>query len=257
MDIKSYNKQAWNAQVAQNNEWTRAVSTEQVNAARQGQWDIVLTPHKAVPKSWFGELKNKKVLCLASGGGQQAPILAAAGAEVTVFDLSDAQLAQDSMVAKRDNLTLTTIQGDMCDLSCFADECFDLIFHPCSNNFIPDLTPLWQEAARVLKPNGRLLSGFLNPAAYLFDWFEAEKGQTVLRHKLPFSDQNNLTPQEIELLKQQNEPFVFSHSLEAQIRLQLAQGLMMADMYEDDWQSMAFSEYLPPTIATLTIKQTW
>ena len=70
------------------------------------------------------------MLCLASGGGQQGPILAAAGAEVTVFDASEKQLAQDRLVAEREGLSLTTVQGDMADLSCFDDESFDFIFHP-------------------------------------------------------------------------------------------------------------------------------
>ena len=93
MDIKNYNNQAWNKQVEASNEWTQPVSSEQVKAARQGQWSIVLTPHKSVPHNWFGDLTGKKVLCLASGGGQQGPILAAAGADVTVFDLSENHLA--------------------------------------------------------------------------------------------------------------------------------------------------------------------
>jgi 2-polyprenyl-3-methyl-5-hydroxy-6-metoxy-1,4-benzoquinol methylase len=70
------------------------------------------------------------VLCLASGGGQQGPILAAAGARVTVFDNSPQQLAQDRFVARREGLTLETVEGDMRDLSVFADVSFDLIVHP-------------------------------------------------------------------------------------------------------------------------------
>ena len=254
MDIKNYNAEAWNKQVEAQNEWTQPVTQAQVLAARNGEWQVVLTPHKSVPHKWFGDIAGKEVLCLASGGGQQGPILAAAGAEVTVFDLSQKQLAQDEFVAHRDGLALKTVQGDMTDLTCFENESFDLIFHPCSNNFIPELSGLWSESARVLKPGGRLLSGFLNPAAYIFDWFEAEKGITKLRHKLPFSDVNSLTEAELALLKQQNEPLVFSHSFEEQIKGQLDNGLVLVDMYEDDWHSMSFSEYLPPTMACLTIK---
>lgn len=254
MDIKNYNNHAWNKQVDVNNEWTQPVTSLQVEAARNGDWSIVLTPHKSVPHSWFGDLTGKKVLCLASGGGQQGPILSAAGADVTVFDLSEKQLAQDALVAKRDGLTLKTVKGDMTDLSCFENESFDLIFHPCSNNFVPDISNLWAEAARVLKENGRLLSGFINPAAYIFDWFEAEKGETKVRHKLPFSDINNLSEEELALLKEQDEPLVFSHSFEEQIKGQLDNGLVLIDMFEDNWHSMAFSEYFPPTMACLTLK---
>jgi 2-polyprenyl-3-methyl-5-hydroxy-6-metoxy-1,4-benzoquinol methylase len=102
-DIRSYNRNAWDHQVETGNEWTLPVSAEVIAAARMGEWSIVLTPVKPIPKHWFPEsLKGAKVLCLASGGGQQAPILAAAGADVTLVDNSPKQLAQDKRVAERD-----------------------------------------------------------------------------------------------------------------------------------------------------------
>lgn len=55
---------------------------------------------KSIPKNWFPTLEGLKILCLASGGGQQGPILAAAGADVTVVDISQKQLEQDIYVAK-------------------------------------------------------------------------------------------------------------------------------------------------------------
>jgi 2-polyprenyl-3-methyl-5-hydroxy-6-metoxy-1,4-benzoquinol methylase len=94
-----------------------------------------LTPSKNVPKTWFSDIHGKRVLCLASAGGQQAPILAAAGAVVTSFDNSPVQLAKDQLVADRDGLTIELVQGDMANLSCFKDASFDLIFHPVSNFF--------------------------------------------------------------------------------------------------------------------------
>ena len=85
----------------------------------------------AVSYTHLDVYKRQDVLCLASGGGQQGPILAAAGANVTVFDNSPAQLRQDELVARREGLSIRTVQGDMRDLSAFADGSFDLIFHPC------------------------------------------------------------------------------------------------------------------------------
>ena len=79
MDIRAYNREAWNRQVQSGNQWTLSVSSEQIEAARQGNWALVLTPTKPVPRSWFpDDLDGKKILCLASAGGQQGPILAAA-----------------------------------------------------------------------------------------------------------------------------------------------------------------------------------
>ncbi|MDL1879319.1 SAM-dependent methyltransferase, partial [Cytophagia bacterium CHB2] len=86
VNVRDYNRAAWNREVTRGNRWTIPVSSSVIAAARQGQWEIILTPSKPVPRSWFPELRDCNLLCLASGGGQQAPILAAAGARVTVLD---------------------------------------------------------------------------------------------------------------------------------------------------------------------------
>ena len=70
-------------------EWGKPISHETYMAARKGQWDVKLTPTKAVPHEWFGELRGKKLLGLASGGGQQMPVFAALGAECTVLDYTE------------------------------------------------------------------------------------------------------------------------------------------------------------------------
>lgn len=102
MSIREYNRVAWDNEVERGNRWTTPVSTETIDAARRGDWEVLLTETKPVPRDWFPDLKGLDLLCLASGGGQQAPIFAAAGANVTVFDNSPRQLAQDRLVAERD-----------------------------------------------------------------------------------------------------------------------------------------------------------
>ncbi len=96
-------------------------------------------------------MEGLKILCLACGGGQQAPILAAAGANVTVLDISLNQLKQDEFVASRENLNLKTVQGDMCDLSQFNNNSFDMVYCPVSVTYIPDVLPVFKESYRVLK----------------------------------------------------------------------------------------------------------
>ena len=101
-DVRTYNRDAWNREVEKGNQWTVPVSSETIVAARRGEWQIVLTPTIPVPQNWFpANLKGCDVLCLASGGGQQSPILAAAGANVTVLDNSPGQLDRDRLVARR------------------------------------------------------------------------------------------------------------------------------------------------------------
>ena len=150
-------------------QWSSPVGAEVIAAARRGEWRLRLTETKFAPREWFPDVRGLEVLCLASGGGQQAPTLAAAGARVTVLDNSPRQLAQDRFVAERDSLDLTAVEGDMADLSAFADESFGLVYHPVSNLFVPDVRPVWREAFRVLRRGGVLLAGFLNPVLYLFD----------------------------------------------------------------------------------------
>src|SRR5215211_4788700 len=98
MDIREYNSAAWDKEVERGNEWTRAVGPEVIKEAREGRWEVLLTETKPVPREWFPEMNGLEVLCLASGGGQQAPVLAAAGARVTVLDNSRQQLEQDRLV---------------------------------------------------------------------------------------------------------------------------------------------------------------
>lgn len=169
MDVRTYNREAWDRLVEERNRWTVPVTSDDVQRAKRGDWQIVLTPTKPVPRTWFPKLPNTDTLCLASAGGQQGPILAAAGAKVTVLDASPRQLEQDRTVADRDGLELETVEGDMADLSMFAEATFALIIHPCSNCFVPDVRPVWRECYRVLRPGGILLAGFMNPVRYIFD----------------------------------------------------------------------------------------
>ena len=245
-DIVSYNRRAWDAAVARGSQWTLPVGPEVIAAARQGEWQIILTPMKPVPRNWFpAEMKGVKILCLASGGGQQGPVLAAAGATVTVFDNSSRQLAQDQLVAAREALTLRTVQGDMADLTAFADGSFDLIVHPCSNAFVPDVRPVWREALRVLRAGGDLLAGFWNPANFIFDTFAADEGQLQVRHKLPYSDLTSLSEEERQSYVDDQQPLEFGHTLDDQIGGQLDAGFVLTGFYEDGWDGIALSEYMP------------
>jgi SAM-dependent methyltransferase len=249
---------AWDQQVEKGNQWTVPVSPSVITAAREGQWEIFLTDSRPVPATWLPGLRGLNVLCLASGGGQQGPILAAAGANVTVLDNSPRQLAQDRLVAERESLAITTIEGDMADLSMFGDASFDLIVHPVSNVFAPDVRPVWAEAFRVLRPGGVLLSGFMNPAAYLFDWDLAERtGVLRVAHTLPYSDAASLTAEEKQRYADEGIPFEFSHTLEDQIGGQLDAGFVIAGLYEDVYgeeANDALSRHMPTFIATRAVK---
>jgi SAM-dependent methyltransferase len=175
---------------------------------------------------------------------------AALGASVVVFDNSPRQLAQDREVARREKLPLKTVEGDMRDLSRFGDGSFDLIVHPCSNLFVPDVRPVWREAARVLKPGGVLLSGFVNPILYLFDQKKADAGVLEVRHRLPYSDLTSITPEERLEYLDAHEALEFGHTLTDQIAGQIDAGLVINGFYEDGWPGIALHDYMEMFIAT-------
>jgi SAM-dependent methyltransferase len=254
MDVYSYNRHAWDRQVHKGNRWTVPVGPEVTAAARRGDWQVVLTPTRPVPRDWFPDLAGLEVLCLASGGGQQGPVLAAAGAAVTVLDASPAQLARDRMVAQRDGLALRTVEGDMADLSAFPAGSFSLIFHPCSNCFVPLVRPVWREAYRVLRPGGVLLAGFCNPALYVFDDALVQKGELVVRHAVPYSDMASLTDEERQRYLDADDPLVWGHTLEDQIGGQTDAGFVLTGLYEDRDPAHPLSKFLPAFLATRALK---
>jgi ubiquinone/menaquinone biosynthesis C-methylase UbiE len=198
------------------------------------------------------------VLALASGGGQQGPILAACGAHVTVFDNSPAQLAQDRMVAERDGLALETVQGDMSNLSCFKPESFDLIFHPCANLFVPDVRRVYREAFRVLRRGGALLTGFCDPILFAIDPELEKQGVGQLKYAIPYSDVTSLTDEERRRYTDSEEPLVFGHTLEDQIGGQIAAGFVITGYYGDKHvETNVVSRYMPCFGATRAVKPSW
>jgi len=250
LDPRDHNRRAWDRLVARGNRWTVPVGAAEIAAARRGEWSVVLTPTRPVPRDWFPPLAGLELLGLASAGGQQCPIFAAAGARVTVLDQSDAQLARDRGVAEREGLELRTVQGDMADLSAFADASFDLVFHPCSNGFVPDVRPVWREAYRVLRPGGTLLAGFVNPVLYLFDEAAEARGELQVRHTIPYSDLAQLSAEELAKRLADGEPLSFGHTLEDQIGGQIAAGFAITGFYEDGWDEVLLSRHLAPFAAT-------
>jgi SAM-dependent methyltransferase len=195
------------------------------------------------------------VLCLASGGGQQGPVLAAAGANVTVYDNSPSQLVRDRMVAEREGLALRTVLGDMRDLGAFADGSFDLVFHPVSNLFCPDLEPVWRECFRVLRSGGTLLAGFMNPDLWIFDAEAREnRGELIVRHALPYSDLTHLSPEERERVFGPDAPLEYSHTLTEQMGGQLAAGFVITAFAEAPHHASITVRYVPGYFATRAVK---
>ncbi|QDD88427.1 SAM-dependent methyltransferase [Pseudomonas oryzihabitans] len=256
-NVVAHNQAAWDKLAAQDCEWSRPVSAQVIAAARQGDWSVRLIPDD-LPRHWLGDVSGLDILCLASTGGQQAPILAAAGATVTVLDASARQLEQDRLVAVRDGLALSVIQGDMRDLSRFSDESFDLVFHPISNLYVPDLRPVWRECYRTLRKGGRVLAGFYNPIVFVGDRDTQWEEQALIRPicKVPYADTRDLDADQLDAKIMRGEALVFGHGLTDQIGGQTESGFRIAGFAEARAPVPRFviDRFLPTFIATLALK---
>ena len=226
MEYQDINAQVIDRWVEEGWEWGIPISHEEYMAAQEGHWDVVLTPTKPVPHHWFGELKGKKVLGLASGGGQQMPIFAALGAECTILDYSQKQLDSEAMVAQREGYSIRITRADMTKPLPFSDGEFDLIFHPVSNCYIEKVEPVFAECFRVLKSGGILLCGLGNEVNYLVNEDERE-----ITNEMPF---NPLTNEKYrKQLEEEDCGMQFSHTVEEQIGGQLKVGFILTDIFGD------------------------
>ena len=256
MDIRAYNRDAWNREVdGGQNRWSQPVDSEIITKAKGGEFSSVLTENIPVPRRWFPTLKETDVLCLASGGGQQGPVLAAAGARVTVFDNSPAQLKQDESVAAREALTIRTVEGDAADLSAFADESFDLVFNPCSTVFMQDVRTVWKECHRVLRHGGILMTGSMNPVHYIFDLYKADEGILEVARSIPYSDLTSIPQEDLDELIEKGLPVEFGHSLTDLLGGQCEAGFVITHMYEDYMLDSPLHKYHPSYLATRAVKK--
>jgi SAM-dependent methyltransferase len=254
LDVRAYNRYAWNWQVENNNKFTLPVDTQTIAAARKGVFSVLLTETKPVPREWFPPFKGLNLLGLACGGGQQGPIFAALGANVTIFDNSPAQLERDHQVASRERLNIRTVEGDMSNLSTFPDETFDLVFHPVSNVFCPEVRPVWMEVFRVLRHGGLLLAGFANPLYYMFGTHADEQEILQVRYAIPYSDLKDMEPEELDVCIQEGIPLEFGHSLTDLIAGQTDAGFVINGFYEDICPDSPLCKYHPAYIATRAVK---
>lgn len=152
-DSARYNITRWQALADANALFTRPLLELNPETARD----------KVDPEGLLGEMAGRDVLCLAGGGGQQSAAFGLLGANVTVFDLSPAQLERDQAAALHYGTRVRAIQGDMRDLSLLEPASFDIVFQPHSLGFVPDACVVFAQVARVLRPGGAYYFSIANP----------------------------------------------------------------------------------------------
>lgn len=225
--------------------WSRPVSGEEIRKARAGDLVMYLSQHLPVPRDWFPRnLAGIKALCLAGAGGKQGPLLAAAGADVTVLDLSEGMLEKDRLVAQREGLALDILHGNMCDLSRFADATFDLIVNPPSLMYVPDVRPVFTECYRVLKKGGIFITAAPYPISYICDYIPDGNYYRV----------NNTIPYKSFEHPDQGDWVEFGHSLGSLIGGQTACGFAITGFYEDTDDSDPLSAYSATGFVTRAVK---
>ena len=250
MNYQDLNAETIDRWVREGWEWGRPISHETFEKAKHGEWDVFLTPTKPVPHAWLGDLRGKKVLGLASGGGQQMPIFAALGAECTVLDYSPLQIQSEENVAQREGYGIRCLRADMTRPLPFDDGEFDLIFHPVSNCYVQEVRPIWRECFRVLKPGGILLAGTDHYVNYIVD----EKEERIV-NSLPFDPLKN--PDQMAQLQKDDSGVQFSHSLEEQIGGQLEAGFTLLELYEDTNGEGRLHELHIPTFLAMRSRKGW
>jgi SAM-dependent methyltransferase len=232
-DYQQENAETIDRWVSEGWEWGRPVTHEQFAAAQKGDWDIVLTPTKPVPRSWFeglptpdGGLTGARVLGLASGGGQQMPILTAAGAVCTVLDYSPAQLESERQMAGRESYAITCVRADMTKPLPLPDASFDLVVNPVSMCYIREIEPVFREISRILRPGGVVLTGQDSGINYIVD--DAE--ERIIRG-LPYDPVAD--PKLLEQARADDDGVQFSHTAGEEISAVLHAGLRVTDVFED------------------------
>lgn len=105
------------------------------------------------------------VLCLAAAGGWQSMLYAAAGARVTVVDVSTAMLSLDDREARRRGYSVRLIEASMDNMPMLGEATFDLVHQPVSTCYVPNIELVYREIARVLRDGGLYISQHKQPTS--------------------------------------------------------------------------------------------
>lgn len=208
--------------------WSACATADQLRQAREGLMTLTFGVDGIIPSDWLGDLQGKRVLCLAGAGGLQAPLLACAGADVTVIDLSERMLDKDREIAARENLPIRIEHCNMCDLSRFADTSFDLVLNPPSLCYVPDVNPVFREVYRVLKPGGTFLMISMNPIAYVCDWDETAQCYKAV-NRMPYNSAEH---------DGQGDWVEYGHTMESYLGGQIAAGFVITGYLENQTEDI-------------------
>ena len=233
MKYAKANSKAWDWEAEHGSGWAKIVDEEKIRKAKDGHPEICVTVNKTVPEAWLLPLKGRHVLSLGGGGGQQTPTLAAFGCDTESADISHVMIERDNEALRCYGLEARTHIMDMNDLSEFPEKSFDAVISPVSMNFIEDVSIVFGEVSRILKPNGTFIFGIANPALYMFDDDKLAEGKMKVKYTLPFADPVSLSKKELRKRLKRKDTIEYSHTLESIIGGLTAKGFVINGFYSD------------------------
>ena len=214
-----HNRRAWDRRAQRGDRFTKAVGDDEVA-------DPLATVDGC---DWLGgDIRGRRVLCLAAGGGRQSVLYAAAGAEVTVVDISGEMLALDRKVVAERGLNVRCVETSMDDLSALADASFDIVIQPVSMCYVPDVLPVFAEVARVTVAGGLYISQHKHPASLQATARRTAEGYAILAS---YYDRGPLHP--VEGSKHREEGTLeFLHRIEELLGGMCRAGFVIEDVVE-------------------------
>ena len=239
-----HNKSAWNSLVHKGSGFARPASTKVLNDATD----------RINIYGWLPDgVQGKKVLCLAAGGGKHGPIYAAAGADVTVVDISESMLSKDLDYAKRFGLKIKVLAACMTHMPELRDAEFDVIMQPVSSCYIKNLRGLFSEVSRLLKPGGLYIVQHKQPISLQASALP-DQGKYYIEQ--PWTYHQELPPV-VGCEHREEGTLEYIHTLESLIGGMCEAGLVVEDLKEPRHGDMAAavgtfrhrSAFIPPYIA--------
>ena len=219
--------------------YTRAwldLDVEAYRSYREGETSVLPKPYcdDVVNRMMMENVQGKNVLCLAGGGGQQSAVFSLLGAHVTVLDLTPEQLESDERAALHYGYTVTTVQGDMRDLSGLPESHFDRVYQPISTLFIPDLREVYCGVARVLKPGGLYSADYAVPLLYMAEDKGWDGKEYTLRITEPYIRGTILETEDEKMNFSEGESFSeFHHLLSDILNGLIAEGFIIRSVWEN------------------------
>lgn len=219
MTAHEHNRRAWDALVREQHRF--AIPAQDA--------DFTDPLAKVDQLGWLGgDIRGRKLLCLAAGGGKHGPLYAAAGAEVTVVDISPAMLELDRAESQRRNLPLRTVAASMDDLSALLAEEFDIVIHPVSTCYLPEIAPVYRAIARIMRPGGLYISQHKTPTNLQAEQIPSSRGYELSE---PYYREGPLPPVRGSRLREEGT-LEYLHRWEEIIGLLCRSGFVIEDLVE-------------------------